>query len=72
VRYEVPGVPSHQRVVHVEQECRADGYSALQTVFKADIDREILIHEEKRLKKVLVETGDEVDAPSTGSFPMLL
>lgn len=67
--YEVPGVPSHLRVVHVEQECRGDGYSALQTVLKADIEREILIHEEKRLKKVLAETGDEVDAPAGADVP---
>eukprot|EP00461_Guttulinopsis_vulgaris_P000613 UN00613 len=39
--YECPGVPAHLRIVHVEQETRGDGYSALQTILRGDIEREI-------------------------------
>lgn len=61
--YECPGVPSHLRIVHVEQECRGDGYSALQTILRGDIEREILIREELRLKALLDQDGVVVDLP---------
>jgi ATP-binding cassette subfamily F protein 3 len=47
--YEVPNFPTHIRVVHVEQESRGDGYSALQSVLRADIEREVLLHAERSL-----------------------
>ncbi len=51
--YEIPNFPTHMRVVHVEQESRGDNLSALQAMLKSDIEREVLIHEERRLKKLL-------------------
>ncbi len=65
--YEIPGLPTHLRIVHVEQECRGDNYSALQTVMRADVEREVLIHEEKRLKRIiegLDKDGQGVHAPA--------
>ena len=50
-------------VVHVEQETRGDGYSALQTILRGDVEREILIREEQRLKTLLDEQGAVVDKP---------
>lgn len=64
--YEINSIPTHLRIIHVEQECRGDNYSALQTVLKNDIEREILLYEENRLKKIL-EGGDDTTNTNTNS-----
>lgn len=61
--YEVPNFPTHIRVVHVEQESRGDGYSALQTVVRADIEREVLLHAERSL----LRTIDAQEVANTGA-----
>ncbi|GAB5362450.1 hypothetical protein AAMO2058_000798000 [Amorphochlora amoebiformis] len=46
--YEVPGFPTYLRVVHVQQECRGDMRSVLETIIAADVERTMLLNEEKR------------------------
>jgi ATP-binding cassette subfamily F protein 3 len=49
--YEVPGFPTFMRVIHVEQEVRGSMKSTVvQRVLKADIERTLLLAEEKRLQ----------------------
>jgi len=63
--YEVPGFPTHIRVLHVEQEARGDHRTALETVLQADIEREVLIQEEKRLKKLIAQKEGTVEPDDT-------
>jgi ATPase subunit of ABC transporter with duplicated ATPase domains len=51
--YEVPNFPTHLRVVHVEQEAAASDESVVECVLKADVEREMLLREEKYLLSLL-------------------
>jgi len=47
--YELPGFPVHLRVVHVEQECEGGEISVLESVMQADVERVMLLEEERKL-----------------------
>jgi ATP-binding cassette subfamily F protein 3 len=47
--YELPGFPTHLRVVHVEQEVRGEAVSVIDAVLASDIELIMLQEEEKRL-----------------------
>lgn len=56
--YELPDFPVHLRVVHVEQEVSGDDTSVIDSVLSADVERDMLLIEEKKLLALLNE--DEV------------
>jgi len=56
--YELPDFPIHLRVVHVEQEVSGDETSVIDSVLSADVERDMLLIEEKKLLSMLNE--DEV------------
>ena len=49
--FEVEGMPRHHRILHVRQEIRAAGgdISVIQAVMEADVERNTLMEEEKKL-----------------------
>lgn len=51
--YDVPNFPVHLRVVHVEQEVTGDETSVLESVLAADIERTMLLEEERKLMRSL-------------------
>ncbi|KAJ1558545.1 hypothetical protein HK096_010489, partial [Nowakowskiella sp. JEL0078] len=48
-------LPSHIRVLHVEQEINGDDTTALISVLQADVERESLLQEEKQLSTAIVK-----------------
>jgi ATPase subunit of ABC transporter with duplicated ATPase domains len=58
--YEIPDFPCHLRVVHVEQEVSGDETSVLESVLSADVERAMLVEEERKLLRNL--KAEEVDA----------
>jgi ATP-binding cassette, subfamily F, member 3 len=48
-------VPSHIRILHVEQEIAGDDTPALKSVLQADVEREALLLEEKTLNENLLK-----------------
>lgn len=61
-------VPSHIKILHVEQEIAGDDTIAIASVLKADLERESLLEEEKNLNVKLnrastsIEEGNELNA----------
>ena len=51
--YDIPEFPVHLRVVHVEQEVTGDETSVIESVLQADIERHMLIEEERKLMRSL-------------------
>lgn len=53
--FEIEGMPRHHRILHVRQEIRAAGgdISVIQAVMEADVERNTLLEEEKKLVKKL-------------------
>jgi len=51
--YEIADFPCHLRVVHVEQEVAGDEMSVIESVLGADIERSMLLEEERRLLRNL-------------------
>jgi ATP-binding cassette subfamily F protein 3 len=47
--YQIPGFPTYLRVMHVEQEVRGTSTSVIEKVLKADVERSILIKDEKKI-----------------------
>ena len=60
--YKIPGFPAYLKVQHVEQEISGDDCTVIDSVLNADIERRLLIEEEKRL------TAERKDK-STSSSP---
>lgn len=58
--YDIPDFPVHLRVVHVEQEVTGDETSVVESVLQADIERHMLMEEERKLMRSL--KADEVAA----------
>ncbi|KAI9204852.1 P-loop containing nucleoside triphosphate hydrolase protein [Polychytrium aggregatum] len=50
-------IPSHIRVLHVEQEIHGDGTPALLSVLQADVERESLLEEERELSAAINKPG---------------
>lgn len=65
--FEVEGMPRHHRILHVRQEIRAAGgdISVLQAVMDADVERNTLIEEERKLLVRL--EGDGVGKKDSGA-----
>lgn len=61
--FEVENMPRHHRILHVRQEIQASGgdISVLQAVIDADVERNSLIEEEKRLLQRLEGDGVKTD-----------
>jgi len=51
VRRELDGIPSHLRIMHVVQEAVGDETTVLDSVLKADVERDKLLQEEKQILK---------------------
>lgn len=61
--YEIPGFPAHLRIVHVEQEVAGDELTVIESVLKADFEREALLAEEKELLQIAGDAaGSEIKA----------
>ena len=58
--YKVPGFPAYLRVQHVEQEIVGDDVTVIESVLNADVERQMLIDEEKRLTAEKKEKGEDV------------
>ena len=69
--YKVAGFPAYLRVQHVEQEIQGDDVTVIESVLNADVERRMLIDEEKRLTQEKKEKGEDVKdataAASTGA-----
>ncbi len=50
---DIDGIPSHIRILHVEQEVAGDEITALQCVLNVDVERTKLLEDEANLMKML-------------------
>ncbi len=46
---QLDGIPSHLRILHVEQEVAGDETTVLECVLKSDVERDKLLSQEKKL-----------------------
>ncbi len=53
--YDIAGFPTHLRVIHVEQEVKGTATTILDRVLKADVERTMLLAEEKKLLSLIDE-----------------
>ena len=58
--YKVSGFPAYLRVQHVEQEIVGDDVAVIESVLNADVERRMLIDEEKRLTQEKKDKGEDV------------
>ena len=56
----MPGFPAYLRVQHVEQEIVGDDVTVIESVLNADVERRLLIDEEKRLTQEKKSKGEDV------------
>jgi len=58
--YKVSGFPAYLRVQHVEQEIVGDDVTVIESVLNADVERRMLIDEEKQLTQEKKQKGEDV------------
>ena len=63
----MPGFPAYLRVQHVEQEIVGDDVTVIESVLNADVERRMLIDEEKRLTNEKKEKGEDVKETTMAS-----
>jgi len=54
---QVPGFPTHLKILHVKQEVKGSDASVLHTVLDSDIELKLLREQRDRLEKVLTPTA---------------
>lgn len=62
------GFPRHHRVLHVKQEVRSSGKTVLETVLQSDVEREMLLEEEREIlaRQQRKDVGADGAAEATG------
>lgn len=58
--YDIPNFPVYLRVVHVLQEVQGDETSVIESVLTEDVERQLLLEEERKLMRTL--ESEEVEA----------